>query len=71
MTLYNEFIQNVTVEYHIWGVYFVGVKFFNSISKFGNCKKKLFYEYSLILGSYCSHIICTIILYNILTCIDR
>ena len=27
MTLYNEFIQNVTVEYHIWGVYFVGVKF--------------------------------------------
>ena len=65
MTLYNEFIQNVTVEYHIWGIYFVGVKFCDSISKLGNCKKKHFYEYSLILGSYCSHIIFTIILYNI------
>ena len=42
MTLYNEFIQNVTVEYHIWGVYFVGVKFCDSISKFGNCKKNIF-----------------------------
>ena len=42
MTLYNEFIQNVTVEYHIWGVYFVGVKFCDSISKLGNYKKKTF-----------------------------
>ena len=42
MTLYNEFIQNVTVEYHIWGVYFVGVKFCDSISKLGNCKKNIF-----------------------------
>ena len=66
MTLYNEFIQNVTV--HTWNtIYggFCGCKFCDSISKLGNCKKKHFYEYSLILGSYCSHIIFTIILYNI------
>ena len=42
MTLCNEFIQNVTVEYQIWGYILWVFKFCDSISKMVIAKKKTF-----------------------------
>ena len=42
MILYNEFIQKVPVEYLIWGIYFVGVKFLILYSNLVIAKNNIF-----------------------------